>query len=95
MPKNFQFIKFSRSAEVIGAFQHTSKYYLKTVTLEKHWQESARNYNNGQKYHPIIPFTGEKEKWRMWSVKFMAGAVIKGYYVLITGNKKIPTDDID
>ena len=41
----------------------------------------------------IIPFTGEKEKWHMWLGKFMAGAVIKGYYDLRTGAKEIQADD--
>ena len=41
----------------------------------------------------IIPFTSEKEKWCMRSGKFMARARIKGYYVLLTGDKKIPADD--
>ena len=43
----------------------------------------------------IIPFTGEKEKWRMWLVKFMVGSEIKVYYVLLTVDKKIPADDAD
>ena len=43
----------------------------------------------------IIPFTGEKEKWCMWSVKFLARSGIKGYHVLLTGAKKIPADDKD
>ena len=43
----------------------------------------------------IIPFTGEKEKWRMWSGKFMSMEGIKGYHVLLTGAKKIPADDED
>ena len=37
----------------------------------------------------ITPFKGINEKWRMWSGKFMARSGIKGYYVLITGAKKI------
>ena len=41
----------------------------------------------------IIPFTGEKEKWRMWLVKFMVGAAIKVYYVLLPVDKKILADD--
>ena len=41
----------------------------------------------------IIPLTGEKEKWRMWLVKFMVGAEIKVYYVLLPVDKKIPADD--
>ena len=43
----------------------------------------------------IIPLTGEKEKWRMWSGKFMAGAGIKGYHALLTGSKKILANDKD
>ena len=41
----------------------------------------------------IIPFTGEKEKQCMWSGKFMAIAVIKGYHVLLECAKKIPAYD--
>ena len=44
---------------------------------------------------PIIPFVGETKKWRMWSGKFMAGAIIKVYYVLITDAKKILSDDAE
>ena len=43
----------------------------------------------------IIPFTGEKEKWRMWLVKFMDISGIKGYHVLLTGDKKILADGAD
>ena len=48
-----------------------------------------------QKTIRITPFTGEKEKWRMWSGKFMARAVIKGYHILLTGDKTILDDDKD
>ena len=43
----------------------------------------------------IFPFKGEKEKWRMWSVKFMARAVLNGYRIILTDDKKIPADDAD
>ena len=43
----------------------------------------------------IIPFTGEKEKWRMWLGKFMARVGIKGYHVLLTGANTIPDYDKD
>ena len=43
----------------------------------------------------IIPFTGEKEKWRMWLVKLMDISGIKGYHVLLTGDKKILADGAD
>ena len=36
--KTFQCIKSTRSTEVIGDFQHNSKYYYKTVTLGKNYQ---------------------------------------------------------
>ena len=39
-----------------------------------------------------IPFIGEKEKWNMQLGKFMSGAVIKGYYVILTSEKKILAD---
>ena len=41
----------------------------------------------------IILFTGEKDIWCMLSGNFMARSGIKGYDVLITGDKKIPADD--
>ena len=31
----------------------------------------------------------------MWSGKFMAGAEIKGYHVLLTGANKIPNNDTE
>ena len=31
----------------------------------------------------------------MWSGKFMVISGIKGYHVLLTGDKKIPADDAD
>ena len=43
----------------------------------------------------IIPLTGEKEKWRMWSGKFMARAGIKGYDILLRGNMETPVGDTD
>ena len=43
----------------------------------------------------ITPFTGEKEKWHMWSVKLMKISRIKGYHILLPGSKKILTDDSD
>ena len=46
-----------------------------------------------EKTFRIIPFTGEKEKWIMWSGNCMARSVIKGYHVLLTGANKIPVDD--
>ena len=42
-----------------------------------------------------IPFTGEKEKWRMWSGKFIEITRIKGYHVLLTRDTKIPADDAE
>ena len=43
----------------------------------------------------IIPFTGEKEKWCIWSGKFMARSGIKGYYVLLTGDMKTRVEKKD
>ena len=43
----------------------------------------------------IIPFTSEKEKWRVWSGKFIAISGIKGYDVLLTGDEKILADDTE
>ena len=41
----------------------------------------------------IIPFTGEKEKFRMCLVNFVEISRIKGYHVLLTGATKIPAGD--
>ena len=49
----------------------------------------------GKKNIRIIPFRGKKEEWRMWPGKFMAGAGIKGYHVLITSAKTVTADDED
>ena len=43
----------------------------------------------------ITPFIDEKVKMAYVVGKFMAGAGIKGYHVLLTGPKKIPADDED
>ena len=43
----------------------------------------------------IIPFAGEKDKWRMWSGNFMERSGIKVYNVLLTGDNKNPADDAD
>ena len=56
---------------------------------------NTKNYKNGQKNIRIIPFTGEKEKWRMWSGKFMARSGIKEYHVFLTGTKIILSVDED
>ena len=40
-------------------------------------------------------FTGEKEKWRTWSGKFLSRSGIKEYHVLLTGAKKILADNAD
>ena len=46
-----------------------------------------------EKTFQITPFTGKKEKQRMWSGKFTTRPKIKGYHVLLTGAKKIQADD--
>ena len=43
----------------------------------------------------IIPFTGENVKWCMWSVKFMEISGINRYDILLTGDRKILSDDSD
>ena len=42
----------------------------------------------------IILFTGEKEKECIWSGTLIARSVIKGYDVLLTGDYKMPADDV-
>ena len=41
----------------------------------------------------IIPFMGGNEKWIMWSVKSMARYGIKGYDLLLPGDKIALSDD--
>ena len=61
-----------------------------TITLGKKIRNTKESTRMDKKIIWIIPFTGEKEKWRMWSVKFMAILGINGYHVLLTGAKTIP-----
>ena len=53
------------------------------------------NFTDHIRHLYFSPFTGEKYKWRMWSVKFMEGYKINGYHVLLTGDKKILADGAD
>ena len=55
MTKNFQHVKSGRSNEIIGAFQHTSKYYENTVTLGENMTRNTRKYKNVQKDYPYYP----------------------------------------
>ena len=49
-------------------FQHTSKEYKKTETLSGKISINTKDITSmEEKTIRIIPFTGEKEKWRMWS----------------------------
>ena len=38
----------------------------------------------------VIPFTGKKEDWRMWSRKFLARAKTRGYKTIINGTEISP-----
>jgi hypothetical protein len=40
----------------------------------------------------VIPFTGKKEDWRIWSVKFLACARCKGYRDVLLGKDVTPLD---
>ena len=63
--------------------------------MGKNLSRVTRKYKNGRKDYPDNLHLGEKEKWRMWSGKFMSGAEIKWYHVLLTGAKKIPAYEAD
>ena len=94
MAKN-QHIKSSISTEFIGVLQNNPKYYEKIRTLGKIWEKTQESTIMDKKTICIIPFTGEKEKCHMWSVKFMATAGINRYNFLLTGAKKIPEYEKD
>jgi hypothetical protein len=40
----------------------------------------------------VIPFTGKKEDWPIWSVKFLAPARCKGYRDVLLGKDITPSD---
>ena len=44
------------------------------------------NNNGDKKSIQIAPFTVEKEKFPMWSLKFTARAEIKGYNIILRDN---------
>jgi len=41
----------------------------------------------------VIPFTGNKRDWPVWSEKFLARGDIKGYRDILLGEVDVPTDD--
>ena len=41
----------------------------------------------------IIPFLCKKETWRLRLGKFMVRASIKGYAIILTGDKLLPADN--
>jgi len=41
----------------------------------------------------IIPFSGKQQDWRMWSKKFLARALMKGYKEVLLGTVQEPTTD--
>lgn len=41
----------------------------------------------------VIPFTGNKRDWPVWSEKFLARGDVKGYKDILTGKVKVPSDD--
>ena len=43
----------------------------------------------------IIPFLCKKETWRLRLGKFMVGASIKGYAIILTGDKEFPADNTE
>ena len=40
----------------------------------------------------VIPFSGKKDDWSVWSIKFLARANRKGYKDMLTGKEAIPKD---
>ena len=85
--KTFQRIKINRITNVIRAFQHTSNYYKKTVTLVKNLRRKYKKVQYGQKYHLYYPLYRLKIKMVHLVGKFMLRSGIKGYNILITGAK--------
>ena len=43
----------------------------------------------------IIPFSGERDKWRIWSGKFLARAGQLGYDIILRGTAKKPTENLE
>ena len=49
-------------------------------------------YNNNEKAIRILTFSGKKEDWVMWSDKFMAKSMMKGYNEVLDGTIIVPED---
>ena len=47
---------------------------------------------NNKKTIRILTFSGKKEDWMMWSDKFMAKAMMKGYDEILDGTLIVPDD---
>ena len=41
----------------------------------------------------VIPFSGNKRDWPIWSEKFLARGDLKGYKDILTGKVKVPSDE--
>ena len=48
--------------------------------------------DNSEKAIRILTFSGKKEDWMMWSDKFMAKAMMKGYDEVLDGTVIVPDD---
>ena len=62
---------------------------MKIVSKEKIRKMS--DYNN-EKAIRILTFSGKKDDWMMWSDKFMAKAMMKGYDEVLGGTIIVPED---
>ena len=50
------------------------------------------NSESNEKTIRILTFSGKKEDWMMWSDKFMAKAMMKGYNEILDGTMLVPED---
>ena len=39
----------------------------------------------------VIKFSGKKQEWKVWSMKFLSRAAKRDYRKLLEGNTKVPT----
>ena len=63
------------------------------MTNPKDYDKKRRMTESDLKTIRILPRSGKREDWRMWSRKFHMRGVAKGYAALMDGTEKVPTTE--
>ena len=85
--QNLKGINARKNTEVFEYLQHTLKFCVNTISLQGEGGLTRKSHME-EKSIKLPPCTDENEKWRIWSVKFMARAGIKVFNVLLRGYMK-------